>query len=104
MRNTKIALVIAVAAVCTLPAMAGPHHRDHHGNDGVRLAANIIGLVNTALKPKVVTVPVAVTPPPVVVTHPAPVIHCPPPPPRHHRPLPPPRARHGHHKGGHGKR
>ncbi|MBR7139204.1 MAG: hypothetical protein IKD44_06630 [Lentisphaeria bacterium] len=99
MKAMKIALVIGITAICTLPAMAAPHHGHHHrGNDGLRLAANIVGVVRNALQfqtPQVVTQPIVVTPPP--------VIHCPPPR-HHHRPLPPPPPpRHGHHKG-HGRR
>ena len=100
MKAVKIALVIGVAAVCTLPVAAGPHHgRHHHGNDGVRLAANIVGLVKNALQ---IQQPVVVTAPAVVVT-PPPVVHCPPPR-RHHRPLPPPPPWKGHHHRGHGRR
>ena len=101
MKAVKIALVIGVAAVCTLPVAAGSHHgRHHHGNDGVRLAANIVvGLVKNALQ---IQQPVVVTAPAVVVT-PPPVVHCPPPR-RHNRPLPPPPPRKGHHHRGHGRR
>ena len=66
----KIVCGIALAGVVALPAMAGgrgDHHRHHGGNDGVRLAAEIIGLVRTAL-----------TPVPAVTFRPEP-----PPPPRH---------------------
>lgn len=102
MKFTKIAFGIVLAAACTLPAMAGPHHRDHrrhHDNDGVRLAANIIGLVGAVLQP---APKVVVAPPPVVhCPPPAPVVHCPPPPPRHHhhRPAPPPRHHGPRHHG-----
>ena len=103
MKAMKIALVLGIAAICTVPAMAGPHHgrgAHHRGNDGVRLAANIIGLVNTALRAPAAVV----TPPPVVVTPPPVIRHCPPPPRHHHyRPAPPPRRHHGHHRV-HGRR
>ncbi|MBQ9753145.1 MAG: hypothetical protein IJV93_00160 [Lentisphaeria bacterium] len=104
MKAMKIALVLGIAAICTVPAMAGPHHgrgAHHRGNDGVRLAANIIGLVNTALRAPAAVV----TPPPVLVTPPPVIRHCPPPPRHHHyRPAPPPpRRHHGHHRV-HGRR
>ena len=76
----KIVCGIAVAGIAVVPAMAGEHGGHHHGgNDGVRLAAEIIGVVRQALAPT-----------PVVVHHPAP----PPPPPE------PPRRdfRHDHHR------
>ena len=92
MKVFKIALGIGIIGLCAMPVMAGPHHgrHHHHGNDGVRLAANIIGLVGAALQgPQT-----AVTQPAVVVT-PPPVVHCPPPPRVvHYRPAPPPRRHH----------
>lgn len=68
----KIVCGIVLAGITVLPAMAGGHGGDHHrhdrGNDGVRLAAEIVGLVRNVLAPA-----------PVVVHH-----TPPPPPPRHH--------------------
>lgn len=95
-RITRITAGVVLAAVFTVPLMAGPkHHRNHHhhGNDGVRLAAQIVGLVKNAIAPA-----------PVVVTRPAPVVIAPPPPRyRHHRPAPPPPPRH-HRRNHRGRR
>ena len=104
MKAMKITLVMGIAALFTLPAMAGPrHHGHHHDNDGVRLAANIVGLDKNALQvPATVVTPAPVVVAPPAVVAPAPVFHCPPPP-RHHRPLPPPRHHHKPHRG-HGRR
>ena len=82
----KIVCGIALVGITIVPVMAGGHggnHHHDHGNDGVRLAAEIVGLVRNIFEP---------TPAP---RHPAP----PPPPPepaRHHhvhRPAPHPEFR-----------
>lgn len=122
--NNKVKAVLGallITAVAT-PAFAGPHHRhDKHHNEGVHLAAEIIGLVGRALgvvnPPQTVVVTHPAPPPPpvqtVVVTQPAPrpVIVTPPPRPVVRRPAPPPRRpaparhapppKHGGHHGGH---
>ena len=79
----KIVCGIVAAGIAVVPAMAGEHgghHRHHGGNDGVRLAAEIIGVVRHALEPA-----------PVVVHHPAP----PPPPAPQRREF---RHEHHHHE------
>ncbi|MBR2373467.1 MAG: hypothetical protein IKA87_04480 [Lentisphaeria bacterium] len=78
----KIFLGVGVAFLCACPVMAGarghhPHHRG--GNDGVRLAANIIGLVGAALK-TAEPAPIVITPPP-----PPPRYLVPPARPHHHK-------------------
>lgn len=55
-------IAIATLGACTL--FAGPHH-GHHGNDGVRLAADIIHLVGAAVRivnPPTATVVTTVAP------------------------------------------
>ena len=50
----KIVCGIALAGIAVFPATAGEHgghHRHHEGNNGVRLAAEIVGLVRNALAP-----------------------------------------------------
>ena len=101
MKIVKIACCLGIVGLCAVPAMAHGHHRHHH-NDGIRLAANVVGLVGAVVKPA----PVIVTQP-AVVAAPAPVVVAPPPPapvvvtpPRHHpvrHYAPAPRHHRGHH-------
>ena len=116
--------IIPVTVLLGAAFCADAHPRHH--NEGVHLAAEIVGLVRSVIAPKPVVVtpppppvvvtpapvvvapppppvvvtpaPVVVTPAPVVVT-PPPVVVAPPPPPRpvyHHRPAPPPRPVYHH--------
>ena len=118
MKKTLIAAVGFAAMFAFVPETMARHHK-HHDNDGLRLAAGIVGLVKAVVAPTPVVVnpapaPVVVTPPPapVVVTPPAPVVVATPPPvvvrppvvvappARYHRPAPP-RPHHGgrgHHR------
>ena len=121
--NNKVKTILGVLLVTAIatPAFAGPHHKhDKRHNEGVHLAAEIIGLVGQALRittpppppPQTVIVTQPAPPPPpvqtvivtqpapppppvqtVVVTQPAPrpVIVTPPPRPVVRRPAPPPR-------------
>ena len=86
MNLKKFTLALIVVGGCTLPVMAG-HGHHHKENDGVRLAAEIIGLVGAVLNPQ----PVVVTPAPVVVAPPPPVVI------HRHTPLPR-RIHHPHHR------
>ena len=118
--NNKVKTILGVLLVTAIatPAFAGPHHKhDKRHNEGVHLAAEIIGLVGQALRvtappPKTVVVTQPAPPPPpvqtVVVTQPAPrpVVVTPPPRPVVRRPAPPPRRpaparKQGGHHGGH---
>ena len=126
--NNKVKTILGVLLVTAIatPAFAGPHHKhDKRHNEGVHLAAEIIGLVGQALRittpppppPQtvIVTQPAPPSPPvqTVVVTQPAPrpVIVTPPPRPVVRRPAPPPRnpapvrpaplPKQGGHHGGH---
>ena len=126
--NNKVKTILGVLLVTAIatPAFAGPHHKhDKRHNEGVHLAAEIIGLVGQALRittpppppPQTVIVTQPAPPPPlvqtVVVTQPAPrpVIVTPPPRPVVRRPAPPPRkpaparpappSKQGGHHGGH---
>ena len=121
--NNKVKTILGVLLVTAIatPAFAGPHHKhDKRHNEGVHLAAEIIGLVGQALRittpppppPQTVIVTQPAPPPPpvqtVVVTQPAPrpVIVTPPPRPVVRRPAPPPRRpaparKQGGHHGGH---
>jgi len=86
----KIAVGGVLAVFGTLPLLAGPGghhgpgycHPHHYGNSGVRLAAEIVGLVRCATAPVVCF---AAPPPPVIVPPPPPppprVVVVPPPPP-----------------------
>lgn len=100
MNLKKFTLALVVVGGCTLPVMAG-HGHHHKENDGVRLAAEIIGLVGAVLNPQptVVVAPPVVAPAPVVVAPPPPPIVVPAPPPVIiHRHAPPPRRiHHPHH-------
>ena len=73
-----LALSLTVFGAPPPPPVHHHHHHHHdHGNSGVRLAAEIVGVVNQALRPAPVVVtpqPVVVTPQPVVITHPRPVV------------------------------
>lgn len=95
MNLKKFTLALVVVGGCTLPVMAG-HGHHHKENDGVRLAAEIIGLVGAVLNPH----PAVVAPAPVVVAPPPPpppiVVPAPPTPVIIHRPAPPPRRIHHH--------
>ena len=42
--------LIVLVAITAGALMAAPHHAPHHGNDGVRLAADIVRLVGTGLQ------------------------------------------------------
>lgn len=55
MNLKKFTLALVVVGGCTLPVMAG-HGHHHKENDGVRLAAEIIGLVGAVLNPQPTTV------------------------------------------------
>lgn len=126
--NNKVKTILGVLLVTAIatPAFAGPHHKhDKRHNEGVHLAAEIIGLVGQALRittpppppPQTVIVTQPAPPPPpvqtVVVTQPAPrpVVVTPPPRPAVRRPAPPPRKpaparpapppKQGGHHGGH---
>ena len=95
MKKMMIAFVGMAAMLVAVPeTMAAPHGGKHHkGNDGLRLAAGIVHLVQGVINPA----PVVVAPPrPVVVTPPRPVIVKPEPkrhtPPRQHKPEPPRKA------------
>ena len=86
-----IAFVGMAAMLVAVPeTMAAPHGgKPHKGNDGLRLAAGIVHLVQQAVNPA----PVVLAPPrPVVVTPPRPVIVKPEPkrhtPPRQQKPAP----------------
>lgn len=96
MNLKKFTLALVVVGGCTLPVMAG-HGHHHKENDGVRLAAEIIGLVGAVLNPLPAVV---VAPAPVVVAPPPPpppiVVPAPPTPVIIHRPAPPPRRIHHH--------
>ena len=96
MNLKKFTLAVVVVGGCTLPVMAG-HGHHHKENDGVRLAAEIIGLVGAVLNPHPAVV---VAPAPVVVAPPPPpppiVVPAPPTPVIIHRPAPPPRRIHHH--------
>ena len=65
---TKILCGIAVCGIAIVPAMAGEHGRGHHGgrggNDGVLLAAEIVGVVRDALTPGAAVFRPAAPPPP----------------------------------------
>lgn len=104
--------VVAAVTFTAAGAFAGPrHHNKHHkGNDGVRLAADIINLVDSSLRlltgtPRTVVVApqpaVVVAPPP----PPAQVIVTAPPPPRRPNTIiinnPPPRRHPQPHKPNH---
>jgi len=104
MNLKKFTLALVVVGGCTLPVMAG-HGHHHKENDGVRLAAEIIGLVGAVLNPQPVVVtpaPVVVAPPPpppVVVPAPPPPVVVPAPPVVIHRHTPlPRRIHHPHHR------
>lgn len=98
--------LIAVVGCAAFAVMAGPHGC-HHGNDGVRLAADIVDLVGASLNilapQTVITTPVVTTPvvaAPVVTPVVAPVVVRPAVYPyrryyRPCRPCPPPRRGHG---------
>ena len=77
--TTKIITVAAFAIFAGTAAYAAPHH--HGGNNGVRLATDIVRLVGATVN--------TIAPRPVVVAPPPPVKVVVPPP-RHHRPAPPP--------------
>ena len=65
----------ALAAALTVfggPPPPPPHHHHDHGNSGVRLAAEIVGVVNNALAPRAVVVQPAPPPPRPVVVQPPP--------------------------------
>ena len=111
--NNKVKTILGVLLVTAIatPAFAGPHHKhDKRHNEGVHLAAEIIGLVGQALR---ITTPPPPPPQTVIVTQPAPrpVIVTPPPRPVVRRPAPPPRKpaparpapppKQGGHHGGH---
>lgn len=54
--------VIVLVAITAGTLMAGPHHAHHHGNNGVRLATDIVNLVGAGLR--------IINPRPVVVAAP----------------------------------
>ena len=88
MKNTTKALTACLLVFAGTAVFAhGPGHgHHHHGNDGVRLATDIVNLVGASLN--VLTGgPVYITPPP----PPPPVVVVPPPPPRPIVVAPPPR-------------
>ena len=116
--NRKFGFAFALAGtLLVVPGVVlahGGHRRHDDPGKGVRLATDIVNLVNAALTPVrpvvVAPAPVVVTPPPppprrVYVTPPPPpprrVYVTPPPPPRHHYRGAPPRHHGGHHRGGH---
>jgi hypothetical protein len=110
MKNIGKILTVCAVLLTASVAFAGPPPCHHdRGNSGVRLAADIVGLVGASLdilspRPVIVTQPavteVVYTPATqVIYTTPAPVVYTrpvyrwtppPPPPPRHH-------SGHGHH-------
>ena len=103
MKNTKIIAIVSALLIAG-GLTARPHHHKH--DDGLRLAAGIVGLVANVLAPTPVVVaappppppPVVVVPPPPprpIVVAPPPRRYAPPPPPRRHH-APPPR---NHHRG-----
>ena len=103
--NRKFGFAVALAGtLLVVPGVVlahGGHRRHDDPGKGVRLATDIVNLVNAALTP---VRPVVVAPAPVVVTPPPPprrVYVTPPPPPRHHYRGAPPRHHGGHHRGGH---
>lgn len=91
---TKTA-VVAVIAFCAAGAFAAPHHKQpqhHEHNNGIRLATDIVNLVNSSIRlltgtPAVVVnqTPVAVTTPAVIIQETVPaqtvIVNNPPPPP-----------------------
>ena len=86
MKNTKIIAIVSALLIAG-GLTARPHHHKH--DDGLRLAAGIVGLVANVLAPTpvVVAAPPPPPPPPVVVTQPPPPViirH----PAYHHRPAP----------------
>ncbi len=95
MNNTTKILTVAAFAIFAGTAAYAGHHHHHGGNQGVRLATDIVRLVGATLN--------TVAPRPVVIAPPPPVKVVVPPPRRHYRPAPPPPpARHHHHgKRGH---
>ena len=74
----KVFLIVAIAGFAALFPLEARHHRH---NEGVHLAAEIVGLVKNAIAPapKVVVAPapVVVAPAPKVVVAPAPVVVAP---------------------------
>ena len=77
MKNTKIIAIVSALLIAG-GLTARPHHHKH--DDGLRLAAGIVGLVANVLAPTpvVVAAPPPPPPPPVVVTPPpAPVVVTP---------------------------
>lgn len=89
----KILCGIAVCGIAVVPAMAGEHGGCHRGgrggNDGVRLAAEIIGVVRNALTPGTAAFRPAAPPPPPPHHH---VVHREIPGREAHHPAPPRRA------------
>lgn len=118
MKNIGKILAVCAVLLTASVAFAGPPPCHHdRGNSGVRLAADIVGLVGASLdilspRPVIVTQPavteVVYTPATqVIYTTPAPVVYTrpvyrwtppPPPPPRHHHG---PGPHHGHGSGPH---
>ena len=73
--TTKILAAAALAIFTGTAVYAGPYHHHHCGNDGVRLATDIVRLVGASLNLVAPPPPVVIAPPPpIVVTPPAPVI------------------------------
>jgi hypothetical protein len=73
MKKMMIAVVGMAAMLVAVPeTMAAPHGGRHHrGNDGLRLAAGIVNLVQQVINPA----PVVIAPPrPVVIAPPRPII------------------------------
>ena len=71
----KIVCGIALVGITIVPAMAGGHgghHHHDHGNDGVRLAAEIVGLVRNVFTPAPALRHPAPPPPPEPPRHPEP--------------------------------
>ena len=107
--NRKIYLTGLIAGtLLTVPGVLLAHGRHHRHDDGrgVRLATDIVNLVNAVLTPvrPVVVAPPPPPPPPVVVV-PAPPpprrVYVTPPPVRYHYRGAPPRHHGGGHRGGH---
>ena len=93
--TTKILAAAALAIFTGTAIYAGPHHPHHGGNDGVRLATDIVRLVGASLNLVAPPPPIVVAPPPppVVLPPPLPVVLPPPfilPPPPVILPPPPP--------------
>ena len=99
MKKMMIVLLGAAAMLFAVPETFAGHHGHHKGNDGLRLAAGIVNLVEAAITP---APQVIYAPPALAIAPPPPVIHHrPAPQKRRHeirRPAPKPQPKRGGHK------